>query len=64
MADLIKDTDDQELTTGQVTLPNGRKLDYFGAYGGDNPFGKFFVAGTSEVAGDNSDGSICINYLK
>lgn len=64
VAELINDTDDNELSTAQVTLPDGKKLDYFGAYGGDNPFGTFFVSGTTQVAGDNSDGSICIKYLK
>lgn len=57
---LIENTDDGELSTGTLTLPSGKVLSYFGAYGGDNPFGIFFVKGTTRVAGDNSDGSVCI----
>jgi hypothetical protein len=62
--ELIESTDDQELSTAKVTLPDGTELDYFGAYGGDNPFGIFFVAGSTDKAGENSDGSVCISYLK
>lgn len=58
--ELIKQTDDGELSTGTLTLPNGRNLTYLGAYGGDNPFGTFFKSGTAQVAGTNSDDSVCI----
>jgi|GEM_PF-5031247 len=64
VAELIQGTDDGELSTATVTLPDGKILEYFGAYGGDNPYGLFFVAGTATVAGDNGDGSICIGYIK
>lgn len=60
--EMITDTDDGYLTTGTLTLPSGKKLAYYGAYGGDNPFGIFFKQGSTIVAGDNSDGSICLNY--
>ncbi len=62
--ELIRQTDDGELSTGNLTLPAGRKLTYYGAYGGDNPYGTFFEEGTATVAGDNGDGSICIQYKK
>jgi hypothetical protein len=58
--DLIEGTDDSYLSTGTLTLPNGKVLSYFGAYGGDNPFGIFFEQGTTNVAGENGDGSVCI----
>lgn len=58
--ELIEATDDGELSTGTLTLPNGQELTYFGAYGGDNPYGIFFQAGTTKAAGDNGDGSVCI----
>lgn len=64
IAEMIKSTDDGELSTATVTLPDGKVLDYYGAYGGDNPYGQFFLSGTTENAGSNGDGSICINYLK
>lgn len=64
LAELIKSTDEGELSSATVTLPDGKVLDYYGAYGGDNPYGIFYVEGTMEVAGDNGDGSICIKYLK
>lgn len=57
---LIRGTDDEELSTGTLALPGGRTLDYFGAYGGDNPFGIFFETGTTTPAGSNSDGSMCV----
>lgn len=63
-SELIRSTDDQELSSGTLTLPDSRKLSYFGAYGGDNPFGIFFIEGTTTVAGDNGDGSVCISPLK
>lgn len=59
-ADLVAETDDQYLTTGEFTLPDGSKLEYFGAYGGDNPFGAFFKKGTTKQVGENSDGFVCI----
>lgn len=58
--EMIEGTDDGELSTGTLTLPNGKVLSYFGAYGGDNPFGIFFEQGTTNVAGENGDGSVCI----
>ena len=64
LAELIKNTDDGELSSATVILPDGKALDYFGAYGGDNPYGAFFVSRTDTVAGTNSDGSVCIKYLK
>lgn len=61
---LIQQTDDQELSTGELTLPDGRVMSYFGAYGGDNPYGIFFLKGTVAVAGDNGDGFVCISEKK
>jgi hypothetical protein len=58
--ELIEGTDDSYLSTGTLTLPNGKVLSYLGAYGGDNPFGIFFEQGTTKVAGENGDGSVCI----
>jgi hypothetical protein len=58
--ELIEGTDDGELSTGTLSLPNGKTLTYLGAYGGDNPFGIFFEKGTTKTAGENSDGSVCI----
>lgn len=62
--DLIADTDDGEVIYQPVTLPTGQELDYYKAYGGDNPFGIFYYQGTLDVAGTNSDGSICISFPK
>jgi len=58
--ELIRTTDDGELSTGTLELADGSTLTYFGAYGGDNPFGIFFVTGTTDIAGTNGDGSVCI----
>lgn len=60
LADLIRGTDDQKLSSGTLTLPNGTRLDYLGAYGGDNPYGIFFKTDSTTVAGNNGDGSVCI----
>lgn len=60
LADLIGATDDGELSTGTVQFSNGHQLTYYGAYGGDNPYGIYFVAGAITVAGKNSDGSSCL----
>ncbi len=56
----IKQTDDQRLSTGKVTLPSGIRLTYYGAYGGENSFGIFFLEGTLHVAGKNSDAFVCL----
>lgn len=58
--EMIEGTDDGELSTGTLTLPNGKVLSYFGAYGGDNPYGIYFEQDTTNAAGENSDGSVCI----
>lgn len=58
--EMIEHTDDGYLTTGTVTYKSGRKLTYYGAYGGDNPVGIFFNEGTMEVVGENGDGSVCL----
>lgn len=60
LLELIQHTDDQELLTAKVTLPDGKVLDYYKAYGGDNPFGVFFFENTTEEAGVNSDSDLCI----
>lgn len=57
---LIGETDDGYLSTGTLTMPNGSTYDYFGAYGGDNPYGVFFVKGTIQAYAQNGDGSICL----
>lgn len=59
---LIQNTDDQEVLYQKVTLPDGRTLDYYRAYGGDNPYGSFFIFQTTIKAGENSDGDICISF--
>ncbi|MFN7730232.1 MAG: hypothetical protein ACK5P7_13820 [Bdellovibrio sp.] len=58
--ELIDGTDDHEVNFGTLTLPDGRELTYLGAYGGDNPHGIFFAAGTTTVQGANGDGSVCV----
>ncbi|NUN07067.1 MAG: hypothetical protein HUU57_15065 [Bdellovibrio sp.] len=58
----IEQTDDSEVLTAFIGLPDGRLVMYMGAYGGDTAFGVFFYHGTTGVAGDNSDGSVCIGY--
>lgn len=58
--ELIKQTEDQYLSTGAVVISSGLRLTYYGAYGGGNPFGTFFSEGTVQVAGTSSDGSVCI----
>lgn len=60
--EVINATDDNEINTGTLTLPDGRQLTYMGAYGGDNPHGVFYVEGTAKAQGSNGDGSICIGY--
>lgn len=62
--ELIANTDDGEVLYSLVTLPDGQKLDYYKAYGGDNAFGVFYYRDTSELAGTNSDGSFCILFPK
>lgn len=60
--DLIAETDDGSITYEVMTLPTGELLDYYSVYSGGNPFGSFFYQGTTDLAGDNSDGSICIYF--
>ncbi len=60
---LIDATDDHEVSTATVTLPDGKVLDYYGAYGGDNPYGAFFKTGENVKVGSNNDGSVCIGYF-
>jgi hypothetical protein len=62
VSELIAGTDDGEVIKKILAFPNGKRLEYYKAYGGDNPHGAFFLEKTTTVAGSNSDDSICINY--
>lgn len=59
LEDLIGQTDDGYLSTGTLTTQTGT-YDYFGAYGGDNPYGVFFFQGTTKEFTQNGDGFICL----
>ncbi len=59
---LILDTDDQMVVYDLVTLPDGTELDFYSAYRGDTFFGNYFYKNTNQIAGDNSDGSFCIDF--
>jgi hypothetical protein len=61
VAELIRGTDDGELSVGILKLPKDRFLTYYGGHAGDNPFGMFFIEGTTQTAGHNSDDDVCIN---
>jgi hypothetical protein len=58
----IDQTDEKVIEKYLIITPEGKRLDYFKYYAGDNPVGMMFVENTTEYAGDNSDDSICIGY--
>lgn len=60
--ELIKSTDDGSISKANYTLKNGVEVTYFKAYGGDNPYGTFYLTGTTTHVGSNGDGDICIGY--
>lgn len=60
--DVIGETDDGEVIQKVWTMPNGKILEYYKAYGGDNAFGVIYLQGTVEKIGYNSDGDICLGF--
>ena len=60
--DVIDETDDGEVIQKVWTMPNGKVLEYYKAYGGDNAFGVIYLQGTVEKTGYNSDGDICLGF--
>ena len=57
---ITEETDYDEIYQMFVTLPNGQELVYYGAHSGDTPFGYYLKAGTTEIAGNDSDSFNCI----
>lgn len=57
---MIDEMDYKEVTTGRLEIKGSRPLDYVGTFNGGNPFGYFFVSGTTRIVGEMADDNVCI----